>query len=308
MARLKQTISTHAVPIYFVLALAITWSGLIATGGLSGLSAATWQSDPLLPLMVVSMLAGPSAAGLLLMSVVSGRAGFNELLSRLLRWRVAPRWYAFALLTAPAVFTLVHAWLSLLSPEFRPSVITMTDTASLLWSSIGGALAVGFFEELGWTGFATPRLRRRYSAIVTALIVGVPWGAWHLLTNDVWIATTYRGDLPVATFVILNGIGLVIGQLPAYRVLMMWVYDRTGSLLLAMLMHASLSACTFMLGPEKLTGGALIAYGFALAVTWWTVVAIAAIVMRHRASEHNLHKLSEQLFHRNHGQQQWRER
>ena len=308
MACIKETIGRHSVPIYFVLAFAITWSGLLATGGLSGLSAATWQTDPLLPLMVVAMLAGPSAAGLLLMGVVSGRAGFSELLSRLLRWRVAPRWYAFALLTAPAVFTVVHMSLSLVSPDFRPTVITMSDPASLLWSSIGGALAVGFFEELGWTGFATPRLRRRYSAIVTALIVGVPWGGWHLLTNDVWIATTYRGDLPVATFVILNGIGLVVGQLPAYRVLMVWVYDRTGSLLIAMLMHASLSACTFILGPEKLTGAALIAYGFALTVTWWTVVAAVAVVMRYRASEHNLHKLSEQLFQRNHGQQQWRER
>jgi hypothetical protein len=46
-------------------------------------------------------------------------------------------------------------------------------------------VAVGFFEELGWTGFATPRLRLRHGFLATGLIVGVPWGAWHLLTNNI---------------------------------------------------------------------------------------------------------------------------
>jgi uncharacterized protein len=161
-----------------------------------------------------------------------------------------------------------------------PSIVTMSGTASLLLFSIAGALIVGVLEELGWTGFAIPTLRRRYSAFATALLVGVPWGAWHLLTNDIWIAGTYSGELSVALFVTLNGFTLLIGQLPAYRVLMVWVYDRTDSLLIAMLMHASLSACTFVLGPERVTGLALVAYGIALAAAWWTVVAVVAAVTR----------------------------
>jgi membrane protease YdiL (CAAX protease family) len=145
---------------------------------------------------------------------------------------------------------------------------------------MAGALTVGVFEELGWTGFASPRLRRRYSALATGLIVGVPWGAWHLLTNDIWIASTYSGGLPLGVFVTLNGLSLVVGQLPAYRVLMVWVDERTGSLLVAILMHASLSASTFILGPSRLTGVALVAYGFALAAAWWIVVAVIAATTR----------------------------
>ena len=102
----------------------------------------------------------------------------------------------------------------------------------------------------------------------------MPWGAWHLLTNDVWIARSYSGGLSPGAFVLLNGLSLLFGQLPAYRVLMTYVYERTGSLLVAMLMHASLSACTFVLGPEKVTGFALVGYGFALAAVWWLVVGI----------------------------------
>ena len=266
-------IRSHPVAAYFALAFAISWGGLLLIGGTSGISG-TWQSDPRLPLMVVAMLAGPSVAGLIVTGLVSGRAGLGALFSRVARWRVGVRWYAFALLAAPVVFGAVHFALSLTSPVFIPGILTTSDRSSLLISSIAGALAVGFFEEIGWTGFAVPAVLRRYGVLTTGLIVGVPWGAWHLLTNDIWIGRSYSGGLPVAFFVTMNGLGLIVGQLPAYRVLMVWVYDRTGSLLVAMLMHASLSASTFALGPASATGANLLIYGFVLAAAWWAVVGI----------------------------------
>jgi membrane protease YdiL (CAAX protease family) len=278
MTAIKAFVTKHQVSTYFALTFAISWGGLLFVGGLFGMSGTAWQTDPRLPFMVAAMLAGPSVAGLLLTGVVSGRAGLRELLSRLLKWRVGACWYAVALLLAPLVFATVHFALSLASPAFLPSIVTVRGTTSLLVFSIAGAIAVGVFEELGWTGFAVPTLRRRYGAVATALLVGVPWGAWHLLTNDLWIATTYSGGLSVRLFVALNGLSLLVGQLPAYRMLMVWVHDRTGSLLLAMLMHASLSACTFVLGPEKVVGPALITYNFALAAAWWIVVLVVAAV------------------------------
>jgi membrane protease YdiL (CAAX protease family) len=278
VSAVKAFLTRHPASIYFTLTFAISWGGLLVLGGLRGLSATTWQSDPRLPFFVLAMLAGPSVSGLLLTGVVSGRAGLRDLLAGLLRFRVGARWYAVALLTAPVVFGAVHFVLSFASPAFFPRIVTTSDAVPLLLFGIAGAVAVGFFEELGWTGFAIPAVRRYHGAIATALIVGVPWGAWHLLTNDVWIATTYSGGLSSGSFVILNGLSLVVGQLPAYRVLMVWVHDRTGSLLIAMLMHASLSACTFILGPEKVAGLALVAYTFALAAAWWIVVALVAAV------------------------------
>lgn len=281
MATLRQTsfkafIKRHPVPTYFALAFAISWGGILLVVGPGGISGTTWQSDPRLPFMVLAMLAGPSVAGLLLTGLVSGRAGFRELLSRLLRWRVGARWYAVALLTAPLVFTAVHSALSLTSPVFLPGILTTSDKASLLLLGIVPALMVGFLEELGWTGFAIPRLRLRHGILATGLIVGVLWGAWHLLTNDFWASSTTSGGLPLALFVTATGLSLLVGQLPAYRVLMVWVYDRTGSLLVAMLMHASLAACTFILGPSA-TGVALLTYGFVLAAAWWVVVAAVAV-------------------------------
>ena len=281
---MRAFICRHPALTYFALSFSISWGGLLAVGGLRGMSGSVWQSDPKLPLLIVAMLAGPSVAGLLMTSVVSGRAGLRALSAQLLKWRVGAHCYAVALLAAPVVFIGVHLALSLASPVFRPNILTTGDAVSSLLFAIAGALAIGVFEELGWTGFAIPHVRRRHGALLTGLLVGVPWGAWHLLTNDFWIGGTYSGDLSLPLFLTLNGLTLVMGQLPAYRVLMVWVYDWTGSLFVAMLMHASLSASTFVLGPTVVTGRALVAYGFALAAAWWAVVALVALVKRAQAS------------------------
>ena len=273
MPTAKAFITSHPVATYFALTFSISWGGLLAVGGLGGLSSTDWQSDPRLPFLVVAMLAGPSVAGVVLTIIAAGHVGLRELLSRLLRWRVSVRWYVMALLVAPIVFMAVHFAFSFVSLAFVPPVFATSDKASLLLSAIAGAVAVGFLEELGWTGFATPRLRLRYGVFATGLIVGLPWGAWHLLTNNVWIGGTFSGGLPLGFFLTLNGFILLLGQLPAYRVLMVWLYERTGSLLVSMLMHASLSACTFILSPSA-TGLAFLTYVFVLGAVWWIVVAI----------------------------------
>ena len=138
--------------------------------------------------------------------------------------------------------TAILLALSLLSPEFLPGIFTTDDKASLLLFGIVAGLMVGIFEELGWTGFAIPRLRLRYGVLTTGLIVGFLWGAWHFLVNF-WASGSPSGALsagPLAARRLVFSVGI----LPAYRVLMVWVYDRTGSLLVAMLMHASLTAST----------------------------------------------------------------
>jgi len=144
-------------------------------------------------------------------------------------------------------------------------------------------LIVGLFEELGWTGFAVPTLLKlRYGVLSTGLIVGVLWGAWHLLGNNIWASVATSGGLPPALFAVGVGLVLLVGQLPAYRVLMVWVYERTnGSLLLAILMHASYSASTFILGPVAgpgaMSGASLLAAVLASAAATWVVVGVLAV-------------------------------
>jgi hypothetical protein len=81
--------------------------------------------------------------------------------------------------------------------------------------------------------------------------------------------------------VVLRGLSLLVGQLLAYRVLMVWVYERTGSLLLAILLHASFAASTFILnpvaGPGAMSGSSLLTYDLVLAAALWIVVGVVAV-------------------------------
>jgi len=159
--------------------------------------------------------------------------------------------------------------LSITSPVF-----TTDDKAVVLLSGIAAGLST-IFEELGWTGFAIPKLRRRYSVVTTGLIVGVLWGAWHLL-QTLWVGGIYSGDVPLVFFLPLYFFSGV-AQLTAYRVLMVWAYDRTGSLLVTTLMHASLTASTIFIFIPLATGVSFLTYIWVSAVAWWVVVAAVAV-------------------------------
>ena len=286
MATITAFIKRHALPAYFALTFAISWGAvLVVIGGPGGLRGTTAQSDPLFPFVYLAMLAGPSVAGILLTGLVDGRAGLRDLMGRLLEWNVDARWYAVALLTAPLLMTATLLALSLASPTFLPGILTSPGKASFLLFGIAVGLGAGCFEELGWTGFAVPRLRGRYGVLTTGLIAGGLWGAWHLLVV-VWGIGSSAGTLPLALFVPLD----LFSFLPAYRVLMVWLYDRTGSLLVAMLMHASLTASMLILGPLAISGGTLLTYELVFAAALWVVVAAVAVADRRHLSRQPLRK------------------
>lgn len=274
MSTIKTLIKRHPVPTYFALTFALSWGGVLILVVPSGIPGTAEQSKMLFPVVYLAMLVGPVLAGILLTGLVDGRAGLRELRSRLLRWRVDARWYATALLTAPLLMTATLFALSPLSPEFLPGIITTEDRATLLMFGIMVGLGAGFFEELGWTGFAAPELRRRYSVLTTGLITGFLWGAWHFLVYF-WGSGDSSGAFSLALF--LPTLPAFVGILPAFRVLMVWVYNRTGSLLVAMLMHASLTASTQILMPQA-TGVFSSIYSLVLTAALWVVVAAVGVV------------------------------
>ena len=282
---MKAFISRHPVATYFALTFTISWGGvLLVIGGLDGMTGPRAQDNPLFPLAVLAMVAGPSVAGILLTGVIDGRAGLREFRSRLLRWRVGARWYALALLAAPLVAAAAALALSLFSPEFLPGIFVVDDKASVLLLGLVVGLTAGFFEELGWTGFAIPRLKPRYGILATGLIVGVLWSAWHFLVT-VWGIGDRAGTMPVALFVILDG----LAGLPAFRVLMVWVYDRTESLFLGMLMHLSITACTLIVTPRTI-GVPLLIYGLVFAAAVWAVIAAIAVATGRHLSRQPLRR------------------
>jgi membrane protease YdiL (CAAX protease family) len=270
MTATRTFVMRHPVVTCFVLTFLISWGGILVVLGPGAFTGATPPIGVQLPFIYLAMLAGPTVAGVLLTGVLSGKTGFRDLLSRLLTWRVAARWYAVALLAAPLLMMAVLLPLSLTSRGFRPAIFASDDKASLLLMGITAGVMAGVFEELGWTGFAIPRLRLRHGVVATGIIVGLLWGAWHF---PLFSGGDLSGVVSRAVFLPLQ----LFSFLPAYRVLMVWVYDRTGSLLVAMLMHVSLTASTLILQPLDVTGMRALTYNLVLAAALWLLIAALAM-------------------------------
>jgi uncharacterized protein len=200
---------------FFVLTYALSW-------GLGALFAGV-------PLIAPDRLfgAGPLVAALLVAAVAEGRAGLRDLGRRLVRWRVGLRWYA-VVLVLPVV--LVGVTVALI-PMFGGTALDWTKrpelapTALLLVILLLVPLAVPLGEEVGWRGFALPRLLAVRSPLTATLILGVIWSLWHLpVVLD-------KPDLRVPAPFFLAVIPLAV--------LFTWLFLHTrGSLLIAVLFHA----------------------------------------------------------------------
>lgn len=279
MTILKAFIKKHPAPAYFALTFAISWGSVIILAFPHGIPTTSEQFEALWTILVLPYFLGPSIAGLLMTGLVHGRAGFRELISRLFNWRVSARWYAAALLTTPLLVAPILLAFSLVFPGFLPGLFTATDKISIILAGVvTGLMFGGIMEELGWTGFAVPTLRRRYGVVTTGLIVGVLWGVWHF-PPKILISRA----LGLAPYLVVDLFTAVVG-LTAWRVLLVWVYDRTGSLLVAMLMHASLTASSLFILSPSATGAPLLIYNLAAAAAAWMVVAAVAAVYRRQLS------------------------
>ncbi|HET7696339.1 MAG TPA: CPBP family intramembrane glutamic endopeptidase [Vicinamibacterales bacterium] len=279
MTSLKSFVGRHPVASYFVLTFAISWGGaLLAVGGSGGMRGTTPGSDPRFAYALFAMLAGPALSGLFMTALLHGRSGLAAFASRLIAWRAGARWYA-ALLIAPAAIAAALAALSSVSRGFLPGIVTSDDPLSLLLTSLAVGVAAGIFEELGWTGFAIPALRRTRGMVSTGFIVGILWSAWHLFPN-IWSARSAAGDLPMSIHMTGIAAGIFIGYLTAYRIVMVWVYDATGSILIGMLMHVSITFSLLALNPLGISGLRLLVFSFSFAAALWIAVALVALMNR----------------------------
>lgn len=275
---MKAFIQKHAVFTYFVLNFLLTWGGMALAVYPGGFPISDEQLAAAGPLVYVAMLIGPAGAGILLTAILDGRAGFRDLSARLFRKKVGFRWYLLAILTAPALIILILMGLSLVSPDFQPALFISDSKLTLILSSIGAGLAVGFFEELGWSGFAIPRLKQHHNVLVTGLIVGLVWGAWHF--PPFWTNETFTAPLP---FLLL--LSQLFSWLTPYRILMVWIYDRTESLLIAVLMHASLMGSLNALVPGTLLGATLLTWILSWATVLWVIVGVGALLQKKRTEK-----------------------
>ena len=148
------------------------------------------------------------------------------------------------------------------SPAYAPNFLALGIVVGLL---------AGFGEEIGWTGYAYPRMKNRYGALSAAVYLGLLWSTWHLVADY----TTTSATLGV--YWLPHFLAFMTISMTAMRVLISWVYCNTRSVLLAQIMHASSTGFLAVLGPVALSPADdtqwYAVYG---AVLWLAVVFVIA--------------------------------
>ncbi len=260
---LKAFIQRHPTTTYFGIAFLIPFVGFLTVMLPRLLRGEAIQPLDALLLFPVMEL-GVFLAGIILTRVVDGKRGLRDLFARMGHWRVGASWYAAVLLTPPCVLLVVLLTLkTVATPLFSPDFHL---------DGLAFGLVAGFFEETGWTGYAFPKLRLQYNALTASIILGGLWGLWHMAVVDQLGAAGPHGIYWLAFFLSFAAI------LMAIRVLIGWVYSNTKSVLLAQLMHASLTASLVIFSPAPISPANETLWYAAYAVALWIVATLVIIV------------------------------
>ena len=202
----------------------------------------------------------PSLAALWLTARHEGQTGVSALLSRLVKWQVGVRWYLFAagyMLSIKLGAAGIHRLALGYWPRF----------GDLPWYLLVGAVLFSTpfqaGEEIGWRGYALPRLAARFGLAWASVILGAVWACWHIPQFFISQADTYKQSFPVYAL-----------QVTALSVAAAWLYARTnGSLLLVMLMHAAVNN-TKDIVPSPMAGATSMLTLKATPVAWITITLL----------------------------------
>ena len=230
------SIRRHPLIAFFLLAFGLTWAIMVPQVlGSYGLI----PFPELIPLLIV-MGYGPTIAAILVSGAIGGGAEIAVLLKRLLIWRVGWRWWAVALFLNAAIVLGALGLYALLGnpvpsfPSLGPALVLDIVATFLVVGLING-------EEIGWRGFATPRLLERYGVVGTLVVLGPLETLFHLpiFFNNGASAAGGQNGTPFLAF-------LASSLLAVF--LFIWLYRHTrGSLLIATAFHASMNAWTTIL-------------------------------------------------------------
>jgi membrane protease YdiL (CAAX protease family) len=245
---------------FFLLTYIMSWSLWIAAAAISNGA----ESQPFGigkfsgPLYLLGVFA-PSLVALALTGRADGRTAALALLRRTVKWSMGGRWYVFAcgymatikLAVAVLLRIATGAW-----PAFGQEPVYLMAIAIVFSTPIQAG------EEIGWRGYALPRLSTRVGLPVASILVGIVWACWHL--PFFLISGTDKSGQSFPVYLL---------SVTAVSIAMAWVYWRTnGSLLLTMLMHAAINN-TKDIVPSAISA-ATSAFSFRSSLTAWVTVVM----------------------------------
>ena len=262
----KQTIGRHPAAAFFLLTFMISWSAAFAVAApqlihhrhptkMTGL------------LMFPLMLVGPCVAGLVLTSILEGASGLRRLFAQMSLSSFPARWYAALLVPPVLILTVLLCLARFVSSAYEPN---------RFFVGILFGIPAGLLEEIGWTGYALPKMRSQSSTLAASLVLGMIWSLWHLPVVD------YLGTATPHSALWLPFLLAFTLAMTAMRVLIAWIYSNTHSLLSAQLMHVSSTGSLVVFSPPLVTAAQEVRWYALYGLVLWIAVAIVVKVFGKR--------------------------
>lgn len=264
----------HASPLGTYMALAYLFSWVLWA------PVVLWFPDVVAPPWWALLLAfvgayGPSMAAIATAAIHGGRPELRRLLTNLWRWRVGWWWYVLGLLGPPA-FVWIGAGIHMLMGG-------TVGVRGMEWT-LGAAVILATYipfgplgEELGWRGYALPRLETHLAPLASSVTLGLIWAAWHF--PMFWVPPV---GLPTRS---LSSAGTWAANVLSFSILLSYAARRTNnSVPIAILLHATLNAGSAM-GFAPIVASSFDAEeieSWARFVRWLVVLAAVTALARER--------------------------
>lgn len=219
----------RALVTFFILTYAVSWSFMIPVA----LSAQGLIQARIPGALYYFASFGPAAAAIIVTGLSQGRKGIAALLGRLSIWRTGWFWYAAAILAPICLFAIAVLFNRVIDGTW-PDLRLLGQIDYIPDTGVAGVLGLWFLtyglgEEIGWRGFALPRLQRGRPAANAAVLLGLLWAGWHL--PAFFFRDTYvEMGLP--------GFAMFAVSICFASVVFTWLYNGSGgSILIAILFH-----------------------------------------------------------------------
>ena len=219
----------HPLASFFILTFLFSWGARVPSIFLPN-----WPA----PISFMAMF-GPAFAAVAVLLMTGEQQKAASLFRSLFRWKAHPGWYLAAVLLPPMLIAFPILANQVLWPPAKGAAVApaLLPVLTLVLVNFAYMIFLVWGEEIGWRGFALPRLKAKLHPLAASAVLGLIWGVWHL--PNFWIPGSSQEFISIPVYLLY-----VFGHTFLYS----WIYNGSrGSLLLVCLHHAATNAFTVAL-------------------------------------------------------------
>jgi membrane protease YdiL (CAAX protease family) len=224
---------------FFLLTYLIFWVLFAITGAVIMLKA----PKPIQTIMPIICAWSPTFAFLLMFKKIYPDLKLKEFIKQQFNTRVK--------ISLLIVIIFIQTFI-FLAVSFSYSIVNNISVTSVIASS-ASIIVFGFFnqlirgplgEEIGWRGYALNEMQKKFSPVVSSIILGVIWGFWH---TPLWVVTSGYSGFDLVKYMALFLISIIV-----VSIMITAFYNLNKNLMIPILIHQLLNFLSSLINTDTL--------------------------------------------------------